>query len=128
MYVITNPLPEQVQKAEILLQAYVQEPYKSKIEETLQTTSEFPEVRDQVVVNATLKALVTPPPPDPMEPHVIETGDITWCLPTGDCLFPFQKAEYDPSTGAVKITYMDGNVNYIYSKDLAEALEQYGMI
>jgi hypothetical protein len=126
--IIINPTPEQVQTAETLLHAYVGEPYKSKIIEASQTLSAFPDVQQQMLVNATLKALVTPPPPDPMEVHVIESGHITWCLPTGDCLFPFQSIEYDPKTGAVKITYMDGNVNYIYSKDLAEALKQYGLI
>lgn len=126
--IITNPTPEQVQTAETILHAYVEEPYKSKIVEASQTLSAFPDVQQQMLVNATLKALVTPPPPDPMEVHVEESGHIMWCLPTGDCLFPFQSVEYDPSTGAVKVTYMDGNVNYIYSKDLAEALKQYGLI
>jgi len=126
--IITNPTPEQVQTAEMLLRAYVEEPYKSKIIEASQILSGFPDIQQQTLVNATLKALVTPPPPAPMEAHIVEGGHITWCLPTGDCLFPFQSVEYDPSTGAVKVTYLDGVVNYIYSKDLAEALKRYGLV
>jgi hypothetical protein len=121
---VTQVTPEMYQQAKQVLETSIPEPYYSAIKQAEQTLSS--PYKEQAVVNATTKASVLPPPPETADVLVTGEGHVVWCF-EGNCLFPFQEAVYDPSVGAVKVTYVDGTVNYIFSKDLGELLVNKGV-
>jgi hypothetical protein len=121
--IVTNVTPEMYETAKQAVEA-LPEPYKTAIQQAEQTLSS--PYKEQAVVNAVAKASVLPPPPEPAEPLVTGEGHVLWCF-KGDCLFPYQSAEYDPNTGILKVVYADGTVNYIASKDLGDKLVQMGV-
>ena len=121
--IVTNVTPEMYQQAKQALES-IPEPYYSAIKQADETLSS--PYKEQAVVNAVAKASVLPPPPPSAEPLVTGEGHVVWCF-RGECLFPFQKFEYDPTAGICRVVYVDGTVNYILSKDLGEKLFQMGV-
>jgi cytoskeletal protein RodZ len=123
--IVTNVTPEAYQQAKQVLETSIPEPYYSAIRQAEETLSS--PYKEQAVVNATAKASVLPPPPEPAEPLVTGEGHVLWCF-QGDCLFPYRSAEYDPTSGTLRVVYADGTVNYILSKDLGDKLMQMGVV